>query len=287
MTPRRAARGRLAGPTNELLKPTNDEPLKQENDEPLKRTNDELLKPMNGELSKPMNGELSKPTSGGPLKKIRAVLAAPPEPFLVTARSKRRLQALVDSTPVAAIVLNVGAGYTFFGPRVVNVDIFDSGTTTVIASALALPFADGCADLVILQGVLEHVRDAERTLAECYRVLKPGGLFYTEMPFLQPYHESPIDMRRATRPGLSHLCAPLEEVESGIHIGPASALTWMLKELLARLVSGGNFDVYRRAAPLIGWVVFPLRYADYVLERIPHLDAIASSCYYLGRKTQG
>ncbi|PYS75765.1 MAG: hypothetical protein DMF66_18480, partial [Acidobacteria bacterium] len=134
---------------------------------------------------------------------------------------------------------------------------------------------------------LEHVRDAERTLSECYRVLKPGGLFYTEMPFLQPYHESPIDMRRATRPGLAHLCAPLEEVESGIHIGPASAMTWMLRELLAQLISGGSFDIYRRVSSLVGWVVFPLRYADYALERIPHLVTIASSCYYLGRKKPG
>jgi ubiquinone/menaquinone biosynthesis C-methylase UbiE len=224
---------------------------------------------------------------GGVLKKIRAVLAAPPEPFLVTGRTKRRVQSLVDSMPESAAIVNVGAGYTDFGPRVVNVDIFDSGTTTVMASALELPFANSCADLVMLQGVLEHVRDADSTLAECFRVLKPGGLFYTEMPFLQPYHESPIDMRRATRPGLAQLCAPLEEVESGIHIGPASAMTWMLKELISQLISGGRFEVYRRVNPLVGWVLFPLRYADYALERVPHLHTIASSCYYLGRKKQG
>jgi ubiquinone/menaquinone biosynthesis C-methylase UbiE len=221
-----------------------------------------------------------------PLKKVRAVLAAPPEPFLVTGRTKRRVQKLVDEAGERAVIFNVGAGYTYYGPRVVNIDIFDSGTTTVIASAQALPFADGAADLVILQGVLEHVSDAQATLEECRRVLKPGGLFYTEMPFLQPYHESPIDMRRATRPGLAHLCAPLEEIESGIHIGPASAMTWMLRELLAQLVSGGRFNVYRRVSPLIGWLLFPLRYADYALERIPHLHTIASSCYYLGRKPQ-
>ncbi|HYH86459.1 MAG TPA: hypothetical protein VEX60_13485, partial [Pyrinomonadaceae bacterium] len=73
------------------------------------------------------------------LKKVRAVLAAPPDPFLVTGRSKRRVQGLVDAAGPQAVVLNVGAGGTFYGPRVVNVDIYDSGTTTVIASALALP----------------------------------------------------------------------------------------------------------------------------------------------------
>ncbi len=223
----------------------------------------------------------------GPLRKLRDRLAAPPEPFLVTERTRRRVQGLVDGAPEGSLILNVGAGYTFYGPRVVNVDIFDSGTTTVIASALALPFADESAELVILQGVLEHVEDAARTLKECHRVLKPGGLFYTEMPFLQPYHESPIDMRRSTRPGLAQLCAPLEEVESGIHIGPASTLAWFLRELLARVISRGRPRVYARASSLVGWVVFPLKYADYALEKLPHLHTIASSCYYLGRKREG
>lgn len=223
----------------------------------------------------------------GPLRKFRDRLATPPEPFLVTERTRRRVQGLVDEAPEGSLILNVGAGYTYYGPRVVNVDIFDSGTTTVIASALALPFADESAELVILQGVLEHVEDAARTLKECHRVLKPGGLFYTEMPFLQPYHESPIDMRRSTRPGLAQLCAPLEEVESGIHIGPASTLAWFLRELLARVISRGRPRLYARASSLVGWVVFPLKYADYALEKLPHLHTIASSCYYLGRKREG
>ncbi len=218
------------------------------------------------------------------LKKFRAVLAAPPEPFLVTERFRRRLRSLIDSMAERAVILNVGAGYTDYGPRVINIDIFDSGTTDIIASAMALPLADDCADLIILQGVLEHVKDATRTFGECYRVLKPGGLFYTEMPFMQPYHESPVDIRRSTQPGLSHLCYPLVEVESGIHIGPASAMTWMLRELLAGVISGGRFNVYQKVSSLVGWVVFPLKYADYALERLPHLHRIASSCYFVGRK---
>ncbi len=220
----------------------------------------------------------------GPVRALRNLLAAPPTPFLITNRTHKRVAALIESVGDKAVVLNVGAGYTRLARRVVNVDIFNSGTTDVIGSGLNLPFPADVADLVISQGVLEHVEDSQKTVAECYRVLKPGGLFYTEMPFIQPYHESPIDMRRSTLPGLSHLCYPLVPVESGIHIGPASAMTWMLRELLAGLISGGRFDVYRRASSLVGWVVFPLKYADYVLERLPHLHRIASSCYFVGRK---
>jgi SAM-dependent methyltransferase len=220
----------------------------------------------------------------GALQRFKAKLATPPDPFLVTSRTYERVQSLVSSAGNKATVLNVGAGYTDLGPTVINVDIFDSGTTDVIGSAMALPFPDASSDLVILQGVLEHVADAAGTLAESIRVLKPGGLFYTEMPFLQPYHESPIDLRRSTKPGLATLCAPLTEIESGIHIGPAATFAWFTRELLARLVSGGNPRIYAKASSLIGWAVFPLRYLDHFFERAPHLHTVASSCYYLGRK---
>lgn len=219
-----------------------------------------------------------------PVRVLRNLLAAPPDPFLVTKRTHRRVLGLIESAGNQALVLNVGAGYTRLARKVVNVDIFNSGTTDVIGSGLNLPFPEGVADLVILQGVLEHVEDSQKTVAECYRVLKPGGLFYTEMPFLQPYHESPIDLRRSTKSGLAHLCDPLVEVESGIHIGPASTLTWLLRELLSRLISGGRDSIYRRVASLVGWVVFPLKYADYVLEKCPWFHTVASSCYYIGRK---
>jgi SAM-dependent methyltransferase len=220
----------------------------------------------------------------GSLQRIKSTVAAPPDPFIVTQRAQTRVAELVSAAGAQATIFNVGAGYTDLAPNVINIDIFDSGTTDLIASAMSLPLADQCADLVILQGVLEHVEDAAGTIAESVRVLKPGGLFYTEMPFLQPYHESPIDLRRSTKSGLATLCAPLVEIESGIHIGPAATFTWLTREFLARLVSGGRPRVYARASSIIGWILFPLRYADRFLERLPHLHTVASSCYYLGRK---
>ena len=45
-----------------------------------------------------------------------------------------------------------------------------------------LPWAEASFDVVILDNVLEHVRDRERTLMEIRRVLRPGGLLYLVTP---------------------------------------------------------------------------------------------------------
>ena len=45
-----------------------------------------------------------------------------------------------------------------------------------VADALELPFADGSFDVVHLGGVLLHVADIDRALAEARRVLRPGGM---------------------------------------------------------------------------------------------------------------
>lgn len=45
-----------------------------------------------------------------------------------------------------------------------------------------LPFGDNSFDLVISLAVLEHVADVERVVEEAFRVLKPGGYAYFEVP---------------------------------------------------------------------------------------------------------
>ena len=43
-------------------------------------------------------------------------------------------------------------------------------------------------------------------------------------------------------------------------------------------------SIEKAAAGAVGWVVFPLKYADYFLEMASQSHRIASSCYYIGRK---
>jgi SAM-dependent methyltransferase len=60
--------------------------------------------------------------------------------------------------------------------------------------ALALSFADSSLGAIVSNDVFEHVPDIDRSLAECARVLSPGGRLFFSIPF----HETPGTRQRAT-----------------------------------------------------------------------------------------
>ena len=66
---------------------------------------------------------------------------------------------------------HVGVDLGLAGLRVAR----DHGVTPVRGSVLAVPLADGCADVVVAGEVLEHVADHGQVIAECARLLRPGG----------------------------------------------------------------------------------------------------------------
>jgi SAM-dependent methyltransferase len=59
--------------------------------------------------------------------------------------------------------------FALLGPR-------GGACLAVQADAERLPFADGAFDIIYSNGVLHHVPDTERAVAEALRVLRPGGL---------------------------------------------------------------------------------------------------------------
>jgi 2-polyprenyl-6-hydroxyphenyl methylase/3-demethylubiquinone-9 3-methyltransferase len=66
---------------------------------------------------------------------------------------------------------HIGVDLGLAGLRVAR----DHGVTPVRGSVLAVPLADGCADVVVAGEVLEHVADDDVVIAECARLLRPGG----------------------------------------------------------------------------------------------------------------
>ncbi|MGY1801756.1 methyltransferase domain-containing protein [Blastococcus sp. SYSU D00922] len=89
-----------------------------------------------------------------------------------------------------AVLVDLACGGGLMGPHVaelgyrhVGVDIGlrglelarAHGLLPVRGSVLAVPLADGCADVVLAGEILEHVEDHAGVLAECARLLRPGG----------------------------------------------------------------------------------------------------------------
>ncbi|NNG21028.1 methyltransferase domain-containing protein [Naumannella sp. ID2617S] len=56
------------------------------------------------------------------------------------------------------------------------------GAQALQGDALALPFADGHFDRVVVAEMLEHVPDDRRAIAEAVRVLRPGGTIAVTVP---------------------------------------------------------------------------------------------------------
>lgn len=188
---------------------------------------------------------------------------------------------LIRNLPKNAVALGIGTESK--SQKVINLDINPDMGIDIVGDILSLPFADKAFDLVICQFVLEHVKDISKAISEINRVLAPGGLVYINMPFVQPFHPSPSDYNRLTLPGLRFLMKDFNEVETGIGQGPASAVAWILREFPAIFFDNKFF--YRFTKFISGWLVFPLKYLDYILVKKKHAYVLASSFYYIGRKT--
>ncbi|MBI4137751.1 MAG: class I SAM-dependent methyltransferase, partial [Candidatus Sungbacteria bacterium] len=103
------------------------------------------------------------------------------------------------------VLIDVGAGAGGFRSiisrfeRVVGIDFYPYDTVDIVSDIQdSLPVRNQCGDIVLLSNVLEHVSRPEEVLAECRRILKPGGVLVGAVPFLMEVHQAPYDFHRYT-----------------------------------------------------------------------------------------
>lgn len=191
-------------------------------------------------------------------------------------------QTLVDMYQQAnKQIIDVGAGQQRLGAKVLTLDRFSGADIT--ADAAEVPLKTASVDLALSIAVLEHLKYPQQAVEELYRVLKPNGEVYIEIPFLQPFHSSPHDYYRATLPGLKHWCRHFEEIDSGVCVGPGSAIAWILIEFF-RLVFGWMPLIGLGVELLIRLLVWPLKYLDSWLIPLANSHQLASAIYFHGRK---
>ncbi|MDF2679950.1 MAG: methyltransferase protein [Brevibacillus sp.] len=109
-------------------------------------------------------------------------------------------------------VLDIGCGgggktcyYATYGPKkMIGIDIVphyaeegnafakQKGLSDVVSfitgDAARMTFEDNTFDTIIMNDAMEHVGEPEKTLEECFRILKPGGHLYINFPpYYHPY----------------------------------------------------------------------------------------------------
>lgn len=91
------------------------------------------------------------------------------------------------------------------GARYLGADLPGNKDADVfINSDGSVELENGAADVVLSTQVLEHVEDPNAYIAECVRLLKPGGHLLLTTHGLWRYHRDPIDLWRWTGDGLVH-----------------------------------------------------------------------------------
>jgi SAM-dependent methyltransferase len=169
-------------------------------------------------------------------------------------------------------------------PGYVNLDLFAVPGVDVAADAELLPFPAAIFQRIECDAVLEHVRHPEQVMNEIRRVLAPGGYVHLVTPFCHPFHEYPKDYRRFTVDGLKELAAPLEPVAEGWRTGPTATLLVFSIEYAKLLLPYRAWRVL--AHGILGWLLFPLRYLDLLLLRLPEARRIGNHCYVWLRKQE-
>jgi SAM-dependent methyltransferase len=179
--------------------------------------------------------------------------------------------------------MHVLAGHPAIG--LVETDVRLGARTHVVCDAHDLPFVDGSFDGVVIQAVLEAVPEPARVAAEIHRVLRPGGLVYSEMPFMQQVHEGAHDFNRFTQLGHRRLFRWFDELGSGPVGGPGMALAWSVRYFAMTLAGPSRRarTVLNAVAALATWW---LPYLDEVLVRLPAASDAAAGTYFLGRRRE-
>lgn len=182
--------------------------------------------------------------------------------------------------------LNIGSGDSKLHKQVSNLDIADGPFVDYISDGHRLPFPDDSFDVVLAQESLEHFEDPFKAVCEIYRVLRPNGRFYVQLPFIIGYHPGPTDFWRFSKEGIRKLVeqAGFNCECVGMSVGPATGLYRISVEFFATFFALLFEKSYLPAKGLGALLFYPIKMLDLVLMKSPQCDRIAGGYYAIARK---
>jgi predicted SAM-dependent methyltransferase len=163
---------------------------------------------------------------------------------LIAPVERRKARRLAEAAPLR---LHLGSGANRL-PGWVNVDVLGMSPDLHWDLTRRLPFADGAAQAVFLEHVLEHFRlaDVFGLLSESRRLLAPGGIVRVSVPDFGRYLESYAGDRafiERERPGRPTALLAVAEVA----LGHGHRSVWDAETLERVLAEAGFVDVEPKA----------------------------------------
>ena len=199
---------------------------------------------------------------------------------------QNKVRGLLSRTDKNAFILNVGSGKTRLAPNVKNLDIEDNSDVDIVGTAESMPIPDSVVDLIITQEVFEHIQKPDLALAECFRVLKPGGTLYFQVPFIIGYHPGPTDFIRFSKEGVYEFLsiAGFEINELEISVGGGTGFYRILVEFFAILFSGPIDKLYLPCKCVFALLFFPVKWMDRWFNLSTQRDRIPGGYYAIATK---
>lgn len=201
-----------------------------------------------------------------------------------TVQLNSQLSKVLSMIPEGSKVLDLGAGGRKITPDTITIDFINTDNTSILADLHSIPLKDESIECIFCTGTLEHVEYPENVLKETVRVLKKDGIVYIDVPFMQCYHPDPEDYWRFTIKGLELICVRngFAKIETGVNIGPASALTWILMAFSQTIF--GNGGLRKIFGTFFSILFLPIKYLDKLIIKRENYMVAASAVYFIGRR---
>lgn len=172
----------------------------------------------------------------------------------------------------------------------IETDVFVSANRQFVSDIHNLPVKSGCVDVVLVEGVLEHVIDPIKASSEIWRVLRPHGLLLCTIPFILGVHTETADYQRYTRLGLIRLFHQFRLVEcesvEGTYTALAYQTSYTFMTIATSMFKGVAGEIALTIAKYFGnYLLFWLKYLDLVVRHNPISKDSALNHYYIGYKT--
>jgi SAM-dependent methyltransferase len=199
---------------------------------------------------------------------------------------KNKIKSCISTLKENEIGINIGAGFTKLDSNIRNLDIFPGENIYYVTTADKIPEGDNFFSLAISQEVLEHVKDPFSAVKEIHRVLKKGGLFYCQVPFIIGYHPGPTDFWRFTKEGIEELLVQsgFEVLESGITVGGGTGFYRIAVEFFSTLISLPLPPLYFLFKAIFSVALYPIKFFDLLFAFSPQKDRIPGGYYIIVKK---